>query len=148
MGDAELCRSVGDRLQRCQEGELLSPEDLCSAAWAFCALGFYHGPLFKAALGLSGQSSWPGGSGIDALCLLYELHMTLKAIQPERYRYFELGDTEVHALRQHYKKHSGGKGREVRLERASEKVHKDISKSLREVVEGTITRQHQMETGF
>merc|ERR1711959_84075 len=55
----------------------------------------------------------------------------------------------VQGLCDHYKKHRGGRKWDVKPERATEKVLKDVSETLQDVLEGaTVYRQHQTPLRF
>lgn len=143
--DSDLSKAVGDHLQHAgAKGTTFSPEELCAVVWAFCSLGFYHDQLFQAVFRTLGGAA---GAASEAQCQFYEIHITLKAFRPESYVRYELAEDAVQALRSHYKKHRGGKGREVKLERTSEKIHKDMSETLRSVVDGLVSRQQQTDLG-
>eukprot|EP00933_Yihiella_yeosuensis_P043789 TRINITY_DN3874_c0_g2_i1.p1 TRINITY_DN3874_c0_g2~~TRINITY_DN3874_c0_g2_i1.p1 ORF type:complete len:812 (-),score=201.75 TRINITY_DN3874_c0_g2_i1:120-2555(-) len=140
----ELGRAIGEHFKNGpQDG--LSPDEFCSLAWAFCSLGFYHDEMFRAVFkALEETPTMPG----DALCQLYEIHMSLKAFRQDLYSKYELEDEAVQSLKTHYKKQRGGRLREEKLEKTTEKVCKDISDSLQKVVSGSISKQHQIELGF
>jgi len=144
--DAALTKVAADHLhQGLACGAPIGREELCSFVWSCCSLGFYHEPLFQAVLGLmSDLSNLPQ----EALCQLYETHLALKAFRKDSYRRYELKGEVLKSLRSQYKKLKGGKAREVRLERASEKLHKDIADILRIVVEDSVSRQHLTDLGF
>jgi len=143
--DRELGHNIGNQLPRRAQQGGLSGEEFCSLAWTFCAVGFYHDVLFRAAF--SALEDAPTIAG-ETLCQLYEIHLTLRAFRHDLYRPYELEDTAVQSLRDHYKKHKGGRMRESRLERTTEKVQKDIAEVLEDVVDGQIVRQHQTALGF
>merc|ERR1711953_103914 len=84
----------------------------------------------------------------DTLCQLYEIHVSLKTFCQNLYKKYELDGEAVQSLRGHYRKQRGGKMRELKLDRYSEKVHKDIAVTLRNVVSCSVVRQHQTESGF
>lgn len=142
--DADLGRTVGDRLHEGAK-DLLSATDFCTLAWTFCSLGFYHDQLFRAVFRILEDAPVMAS---DTICQLYEIHIALKAFRQDLYRRYELKEDAVHSLRAHYRKHRGGKQRELRLERATEKIHKDVAETLKQVVDGAIHRQHQTDLGL
>jgi len=84
----------------------------------------------------------------ETLCQLYEVHLTLKAFHQESYREYELEDDTVQSLREHYRRHRGGAGRAVKLERSAERVHADVAEQLRDVIDGSVSTAHQTALGF
>jgi len=84
----------------------------------------------------------------ETLCQLYEIHLTLKAFHQDSYSGYELEDDTVQSLRDHYKKHKGGTGRSVKLERSSERVHSDVADVLSEVIDASVSTAFQMSLGF
>ncbi|CAE7155093.1 SAMS2 [Symbiodinium pilosum] len=142
--DLALGRAVGEYLAEGPKGGL-TPEEFCSLAWTFVNLGFYHDQMFRAVFkALEDAPTMPG----DTLCQLYEIHLALKAFRNDLYGKYELEESAVQSLRAHYRKHRGGKVRDVKLERSVEKVCKDIAECLQKVVSGSISRQHQTELGM
>jgi len=85
----------------------------------------------------------------ETLCQLYEIHVTLKAFHQDSYKEYMLEADTVQGLCDHYKKHRGGRKWDIKPERATEKVLKDVAETLQDVLEGTsVYRQHQTALGF
>lgn len=144
--EAPAMKAAADHLHRClARGIPVGAEDLCGFVWSCCCMGFYHEPFFQAVFGALANSA---SLTLETMCQLYETHLALKAFCQESYSKYELKGEVVKALRSQYKKCKGGKNREVRLERASEKLHKDMADILRVVVEDSVSRQYQTELGF
>lgn len=142
--DGELGKAVGDRLHAGAKG-MLAAEDFCSVAWTFCTLGLYHDRLFRAAFRALEDAPVMAS---DTLCQLYEVHVALKAFRQDLYKKYELEEDAVQSLKAHYRKHRGGKLRELKLERANERVHKEVAETLKHVVKGAVHRQHQTSLGL
>lgn len=120
-------------------------EELCAVGWAFCMSGHYHDHLFQSVCRAARASI---SVASDFQCMLYEIHVALKAFRPDFYNRYALAGDTVRSLRSQYTKHRGGKGREAKLDRASEKTHRDIAEVLRSIVDDSVSRQHQLELGF
>jgi len=142
--DKELGQAICDELSKFQEG--LAAEEFCALAWACCALDLCQEKLFRAVFRALEDSALISG---ETLCQLYEIHVTLKTFHQSAYKAYELEDDMVQSLRDHYKKHRGGKkGGDVKIERSSEKIHEDVAEALRDVVDGSVQKQYQTGLGF
>jgi len=114
-------------------------------AWTFCALDLHHDKLFRAVFRALEDAAVVAS---ETLCQLYEIHLTQKAFHFDAYKAYELEDDTVQSLRDHYKKHRGGIGRSIKLERTTERVHQDIAETLKEVVEASVQQAYQTPLGF
>jgi len=122
-----------------------SAEEFCALAWVFCVLDLHHDKMFRAVFRALEDAA---GLSNETLCQLFEIHLALKAFHNESYNAYELEDDTVQSLRDHYKKQRGGAERQFKLERPSEKIHSDVAGILRDVIEGSVSTQHQTSLGF
>jgi len=143
-----LSKALGERLLRDHQETPFHPDEICSIAWGLASLGYFHGPLFRAACQTSVDGLPVGKSDALFHTQLYELHLAMKAFAPDKYSSFELSIEIVEELKAQYKKSRGGKNRDIKVDKNSEKVHKDIVDSLERVTSGDVTRQHQTELSF
>jgi len=118
----------------------INPEESCALAWSFCSLDLHHDKLFRAVFRALEDAPVQAS---ETLCQLYEIHLTLKAFHRESYGQYELEEDTVQSLRDHYRKHKGGKQhRDVKPERSSERLHNDVADLLKDVVECSVATQH------
>lgn len=143
--DEELGQAIGEHVPKKVEQGGLSAEEFCSLAWTFCALELHHNRMFRAVFRALEDAAVVAS---ETLCQLYEIHLTLKAFHYDSYSAYELEDDTVQSLRDHYKRHRGGRGRDFKLERTSERIHADVAATLREVVDGSVHTQYQIPLGF
>eukprot|EP00747_Dinoflagellata_sp_TGD_P046073 gnl/TRDRNA2_/TRDRNA2_144218_c0_seq2.p1 gnl/TRDRNA2_/TRDRNA2_144218_c0~~gnl/TRDRNA2_/TRDRNA2_144218_c0_seq2.p1 ORF type:complete len:733 (-),score=188.91 gnl/TRDRNA2_/TRDRNA2_144218_c0_seq2:75-2180(-) len=141
--DEELGQGICDKMLQKAAG--LSAEDLCTMAWTFCALDLHHDHMFQTVFKTLEGAAVVGG---DTLCQLYEIHSKLKAFHFESYKAYELELSTVQTLREHYKKQRGGKRAEQRLDRATDKLHEEVAKILKDVVDGNVMKQYQTPLAF
>jgi len=143
--DEELGQVIGEHLPKKAPSGTLSAQEFCSLAWTLCALDLHNDKLFRAVFRALEDAAVVAS---ETLCQLYEIHLTLKAFHQDSYSAYELEDDTVKSLRDHYKKHKGGCGRNFKLERNSERIHSDVADIVREVVDGSISTSHQTTLGF
>merc|ERR1712003_228584 len=140
--DHELGQVVGELLSKRHQHDFTA-EELCAFAWAFCTLGMYHDAMFRAVLVAMEDATVVSS---ETLCMLYEMHMALAAFRHDLYNKYELPADTVQSLRDHYKKHRGGKLREQKIDRATERVQKDVVSSLGRVASCSCQKQYQTAT--
>jgi len=143
--DRELGHVIGEEMPKKAAEGSLSAEEFCTLAWTFCALDIHHDPLFRAVFRALEDAAVVAS---ETLCQLYEIHLTLKAFHQESYSAYELENDTVQSLRKHYRKHRGGSGRNIKLERSSERLHGDVADILSEVVDASVSTAYQMSLGF
>eukprot|EP00928_Gymnodinium_smaydae_P025517 TRINITY_DN20294_c0_g1_i2.p1 TRINITY_DN20294_c0_g1~~TRINITY_DN20294_c0_g1_i2.p1 ORF type:complete len:838 (-),score=163.57 TRINITY_DN20294_c0_g1_i2:114-2342(-) len=142
--DEELGKAVGAAVLK-PEAHALSAEELCALAWTFCTLGMYHDAMFRTVFRTMKETA---AMSNETLCQLYEVHAALRLFRPDLYKRYELKGETVQSLRDHYKKCRGGPARNPRLQRDTERVHKDVVATLERVMAGVAHLQHQLPTGF
>lgn len=144
--DEGLGQAIGEHMPKkaVATGGLLTAEESCTLAWAFCALELHHDKLFRAVFRALEDAPVQAS---DTLCQLYEIHLTLKAFHQESYSAYELEDDTVQSLREHYRRQRGG-SRGVKPERSSERLHGDIAELLREIVDASVSTSYVTSLGF
>eukprot|EP00927_Polykrikos_kofoidii_P049767 TRINITY_DN43780_c0_g1_i1.p1 TRINITY_DN43780_c0_g1~~TRINITY_DN43780_c0_g1_i1.p1 ORF type:complete len:832 (-),score=195.94 TRINITY_DN43780_c0_g1_i1:81-2576(-) len=153
--DEDLGQVVGEMLAKkalldnmegpYEDPNFFSADELCAMAWAFCTLGLYHDDMFRGVFrSMEDAAVVPG----ETLCQLYEIHVMLVGLRHDLYKPYELPADTVHSLREHYKKHRGGRMRDYRLDRATEKLHKDVAAALVRVFDSSTQAQYQTTIGF
>lgn len=84
----------------------------------------------------------------ETLCQLFEIHLALKAFHPETYGPYEIEAEIAQNLRDHYRKYKPGTGHKFKMERSSERLHEIVAEQLKEVIEGSVAKQHPTALGF
>jgi len=123
----------------------LSAEEFCSLAWACCTLDIYSDKLFRAVF--KALENAPSVRA-NALCELYEIHVSLKASQQDAYKEYELDDAIVQGLREHYKQSRNGLVNNFRLDPNSEKVHVEVRGVLEKIMDGIVRQSVQSSPGM
>lgn len=140
-----FCQAVGDDIVgRWSKSQPTSHsgfrcEDLVEACWCFAVLEFYHHDLLQLMFQVVRESQKVTA---DALCQLYELHLSLEAEHKERYASIRIEDKSVSALLEHYKENR----RDCR--RCSEKVRSDITAAVKGLLEGHVQANHRTSVGL
>lgn len=145
MNGEGLAQVVGDLLPKTAIATgVFTAEESCSLAWAFCALDLYHDKLFQEVFSALEDSPLQSN---QALCQLYEIHLTLKAFHHDSYKDHELEDDTVQSLREHYRAHRADSPNS-KLERTSDKCRADLAETLRQVLDASASAPYSTSLGL
>lgn len=138
-----LCQAIGDDVVRrfAEKGTNtgLRVEDLCEISWCLCALQAAHHDLFQL---LFKQLEDVPKVSTDALCQLYEIHLSLDLEHKDSYSKYRLPSDTVISLLEHYKDNR----KEAR--RCADKLRADVVTALKGLVDGTVTSNHRTSIGL
>lgn len=127
----ELGRAIGEHVpKKAISTGIFTAEESCTLAWSFCALGLHHDKLFRAVFRALEDAPLQAS---QALCQLYEIHLTLRMCHPSSYKAYELEDDTVQSLKEHYSRSRRG-DLDLKPDRSSEKVHAEVAEVLRQVL--------------
>jgi len=116
-------------------------EELVELSWCFCVMQSYHEELFR--LMFKQLQETPKVSN-EALCQLYEVHLTLDSEHKEAYQPYRIADSAVQLLMDHYTKQRKDKD----ASKAASRQRDSVASSLKSLTEAHVQTNHRTGTGM